>query len=117
LELGPDFHADMSLMDYCSIKYRNKPKEVQRGSMKPQKMDFIKKVGKLTIPSFDGSSKCSAHAWIQKLETYFKLNLMTESEAIIFATLHLEGEAHKWWYNGLVTLGHNSITSYLEFTK
>jgi hypothetical protein len=31
-------------------------------------------------------------------------------------TLHLEGEAHEWWYHGLVTLGHNHITSYREFT-
>jgi hypothetical protein len=42
---------------------------------------------------------------------------MTESEAISFATLHLEGEAHEWWYHGLVTLGHNRITSYREFTE
>jgi len=40
---------------------------------------------------------------------------MTELEAISFATLHLEGEAHEWWYHGLVTMGHNSITSYREF--
>jgi hypothetical protein len=42
---------------------------------------------------------------------------MTESEAISFATLHLDGEAHEWWYNGLVTLGHSCITSYLDFTE
>jgi hypothetical protein len=42
---------------------------------------------------------------------------MTESEAISFSTLHLEGEAHEWWYHGLVTLGHSHITSYREFTK
>jgi hypothetical protein len=42
---------------------------------------------------------------------------MTEAEAISFATLHLEGEAHEWWYHGLVTLGHNHITSYREFTE
>jgi hypothetical protein len=80
-------------------------------------MDFIKKVGKLTIPSFDGSTRCSAQAWVQKLDTYFKLNQMTESKAISFTTLHLEGEAHEWWHHGLVTLGHNRITSYMEFTE
>ena len=80
-------------------------------------MDFIKKVGKLTIPSFDGSSKCSAQVSVQKLDTYFKLNPMTESKVISFATLHLEGEAHEWWYHGLVTLGHNHFTSYLEFKE
>jgi hypothetical protein len=42
---------------------------------------------------------------------------MTESEAISFTTLHLEGEAHEWWYHGLVTLGHSRITSYREFTE
>jgi hypothetical protein len=42
---------------------------------------------------------------------------MTEAEAISFATLHLEGEAHEWWYHGLVTLGHEHITSYKEFTE
>jgi hypothetical protein len=80
-------------------------------------MDFIKKVGKLNIPTFDGSSRCSNQAWVQKLDTYFKLNPMIELEAINFATLHLEGEAHEWWYHGLVTLGHSHITSYLEFTE
>ena len=32
------------------------------------------------------------------------------------AALHLDGEAHEWWYHGLVTLGHNTISSYSEFT-
>jgi hypothetical protein len=40
-----------------------------------------------------------------------------EIEAISFATLHLEGEAHEWWHHGLVTLGHSCITSYREFTE
>jgi hypothetical protein len=80
-------------------------------------LEFIRKVGKLTIPSFDGSSRCTTRAWVQKLDTYYKLNQMTEAEAISFATLHLEGEAHDWWYHGLVTLGHDHITSYREFTE
>jgi hypothetical protein len=42
---------------------------------------------------------------------------MTETEAISFATLHLEGEAHKWWNHGMVTLGHTHITSYMDFTE
>ena len=29
----------------------------------------------------------------------------------------LDGEAHEWWYHGLVTLGHNTITSYNDFTQ
>jgi hypothetical protein len=114
-----DFHQDMTLVEYCGLRLRNRPREPQRGGQQQQghNIDFIRKVDKLTIRSFDGSSKCSARAWVQKLDTYYKLNQMTESEAINFATIHLEGEAHEWWYHGLVTLGHNRITSYREFTK
>ena len=39
------------------------------------------------------------------------------TDAIKFATLHLDGEAHEWWYHGLVTLGHNTISSYSDFTQ
>jgi hypothetical protein len=42
---------------------------------------------------------------------------MTDTEAISFTTLHLEGEAHEWWYHGLETLGHSRIISYREFTE
>jgi hypothetical protein len=106
--LGHDFHQDMTLVEYCGLRLRNRPREPQRGGQQQQghNIDFIRKVGKLTIPSFDVLSKCTARAWVQKLDTYYKLNQMTESEAISFATLHLEGEAHEWWYHGLVTLGH-----------
>ena len=40
---------------------------------------------------------------------------MIETEAISVVTLDLEGEAHEWWYHGLVTLAHSRITSYREF--
>jgi hypothetical protein len=42
---------------------------------------------------------------------------MTETEAISFATLQLEGEVHEWWHHGLVTLGHSHITSHREFKE
>jgi hypothetical protein len=42
---------------------------------------------------------------------------MTMTKAISFAALHLEGEAHEWWYHGMVTLGHSHITSYREFIE
>ena len=69
------------------------------------------------FPTYDGTTKCTARAWVEKLETYFQLNQMTEVEAIKMATLHLEGEAHDWWFHGLSTLGHASMTSYKEFTR
>jgi hypothetical protein len=42
---------------------------------------------------------------------------MIEAEAIKFSTLHLDGEAHEWWYHGILTLGHSNITSYEDFTQ
>jgi hypothetical protein len=42
---------------------------------------------------------------------------MRELGAINFSTVYLEGKAHDWWYHGMSTLGHNPITSYLEFTQ
>jgi hypothetical protein len=108
----------MSLHDYCNIKYRNRPREGPRGAPgQQQNVDLRWKVGKLSIPSYDSSSRYTARSWVQKLDTYLQLNPMTEVEAIKFATLHLDGEAHEWWYHGLVTLGHASITSYVEFTQ
>jgi hypothetical protein len=112
--LGDEFQATMSLQDYCTIKYRNRPRDFNRGQ---QNIDLMRKVGKLSIPSFDGSNKCTTRAWVQKLDTYFQLNPMTEAKAIKFTTLHLDGEAHEWWYHGLVTMGHANITSYLDFTQ
>jgi hypothetical protein len=75
------------------------------------------KVGRLIIPPFDGSTKSTVRAWVHKLDTYLQLNPMTEVEAINYVILHLEGEAHKWWYHGLVTLWHANITSYVDFTQ
>jgi hypothetical protein len=75
--LGRDFHQDMTLVEYCGLRLRNRPREPQRGGSQQQQghnIDFIQKVGKLTIPSFDGSTKCTARAWVQKLNTYYKLN-------------------------------------------
>ena len=52
-----------------------------------------------------------------KLDTYFQLHQMIETDAIKLATLHLDGEAHEWWYHGLVILGYVGVTSYLDFTQ
>jgi hypothetical protein len=48
---------------------------------------------------FDGATKSSAKAWVQKLDAYLQLNPMMEMDAIKFSTLYLEGKAHEWWYH------------------
>jgi hypothetical protein len=103
----------MSLHEFCIIKYMNRPRDHNRVQ---QNNDLAQKPGKLSIPSFDGCNRSTTRAWGQKLDTYFQINPMTEAEAIKFATLHFDGEAHEWWYHGFVTVGHATITSYLEFT-
>jgi hypothetical protein len=81
-----------------------------------QNFELHHTLGKVTIPSFDGGSKCYVRSWVQKLNSYFQLHHMIETYAIKLATLHLDGEAHEWWYHGLVNLGHVGVTSYLDFT-
>jgi hypothetical protein len=66
----------MSLQEYNSIKYRNRPREVNKGQ---QNVDLMRNIGKFAIPSFDGLRKSTARAWVQKLDTYFQLNTMTKA--------------------------------------
>lgn len=79
--------------------------------------NYQQALGKVTLAHFDGSDKCTDRSWVQKLDNYLSLRPMPEEDAIKFVTLHLEGVAHKWWYHGLVTLGHNLIHTYEEFTN
>ena len=51
------------------------------------------------------------------MDIYFQLNQMVEGEAIKVATLHLEGEAHDWWFHRMATLGHSGVTVYTEVDK
>jgi len=103
----------VSLQDFHTIKYRNIPRDDNRGG---GNKDLSSNLGKLSISFFDGSSKTKAREWVQKIDTYFHINPMTEAKAIKFATFHLDGEANEWWYHGLVTLGHATNISYLDFT-
>jgi len=46
-------------------------------------------MGRLFLPTFDGSSKSSAKAWVEKLDVYFQLKQMKEGEKIKISMLHL----------------------------
>jgi hypothetical protein len=102
----------MSLDQYCQLKFRNKPRSNHRSSH-----EFERRAGKMEIPYFDGTAKMTVQAWVHKLDTYLQLNPIREMEAIKFATMYLDGKAHDWWYHGLTTLGHNQIVTYTEFTQ
>ena len=81
-----------------------------------QNLELRKKVGKLSLPYYDALGKIITQAWVQKVDTYLQLNPMPKEEAIEYAAIHLDGLAHEWWQHGMVTLGHNQITSY-EFSE
>ncbi len=92
--MEPELREAMTFTEFCNFKGLNKPRFFNRG---PTQNFELQRVGKLTLPYFDGTSKCTARAWVQKLDTYFQLNPMAKTDAIKLATLHLEGEAHDWW--------------------
>ena len=104
----------MTFTDFCHFKSKNKPKAYNKPFT--QNYELQRTVGKLTIPTFEDTRGGPTQSWVQKLDTYFQ-NPMIEIDAIKLATLHLDGEAHEWLYHKLVTLGHNTITSYTDFTQ
>ncbi|KAH9311173.1 hypothetical protein KI387_026208, partial [Taxus chinensis] len=115
--LPDDIKMDMSYNDFMDHKRKNKGHGRHYDQRRPSNQgDLYQAVNKVSLPHFDGNDTSSARAWIQKLDNYLALRPMAEEEAIKFATLHLDGVAHEWWYHGLVTLGHRSITTYDEFT-
>ena len=81
-------------------------------STPPLNQELNYTMGKVTIPSFDGSSQMYASAWLQKLSVHFQLNPMVEEDALKMLNLHIEREASDWCFHGLRTLGHYHILSY-----
>ena len=102
--------GDISYKDYVDLRMRY----LNCGYFND---DLKRKIGKVNLSPFDGFGAITAQAWVMKADMYFQLNPMVEEEAIKFTTLHLEGVAQEWWHHGLVTLGHNQVTSYVEFTE
>jgi hypothetical protein len=109
--LNLSFQRQITLDQFYGLKFRNKPKIYHRSSY-----EFECRARKMEIPYFDGSTKMTTQAWVQKLDTYLQLNPMREIDAIKLATMYLDGKAHDWWYHVLTTLGHNQIVAYIEFT-
>lgn len=85
--MGVEFHEAINFGNFCQLKHNNRGKGASGSSWRLM-------VGRLYLCTFDGSSKCTARAWVEKLDTYFHLNQMLEVETIKLAVLHLEGDAH-----------------------
>ena len=111
------FKEHLSFQEFCQIKDGMRVNPQQKEEKLMQGSALQHSMVRLFLPTFDGTCNFSTKAWAEKLGTYFQLNKVSEIEAIKIDALHLEGEAQKWWFNGLATLGHHHITSYLVFTK
>lgn len=77
----PNVKSTLSLNDFYYMRSKQKRKASTYGGHQSN-VDLQKVVGKVTLPYFDGSSKCLARSWVQKLDTYFQLNPMQEKDAI-----------------------------------
>ena len=60
--LGDDFHSAMSFAEFCNMKSRNRPRGGNRNFNNNYELQCT--MGKLTIPSFDESSKSTVRAWV-----------------------------------------------------
>ena len=89
---GQEFRDALTFHDFVQLKWDNKPRNHHRGNRHSHDGDLQRMVGRFHLPTFDGSSKCSAKAWVEKLDIYFQLNQMAELEAIKVAALHIEGD-------------------------
>ncbi len=79
--------------------------------------DLRRKLSKVNLSPFDESGSVSVQVWVMKADSYFQLNPMLEEEAIKFVALHLEGVAREWWHHSTITLGHDQINTYADFTE
>ena len=80
-------HRQITLDQFCGLKFRSKPRLYHRNNY-----ELEHRAGKMEIPYFNGSTKMSARAWVQKLETYLHLNPMREMNSIKFSTVYLDGK-------------------------
>lgn len=70
--MGEDSRAALSFKDYCQLKHNDKGKGA-RGSC-TQNSKFQCTIGRMYLPTFDGSSKCTVRASVEKLDRYFQLH-------------------------------------------
>ena len=74
-------------------------------------------LGRFFLPTFNGSPKSRAKAWVKKLDTYFQLHQVSEDEALRVAEFHLEGKAYAWLFFETYSLNHVNVSTYAKFTR
>ena len=107
-----NLEEDISYKDYADLRMRY----LGGGNKGYFNNDLRRKLNKVNLSPLDKSGSIFVQAWVMKVNTYFQLNPMLEEEVIKFVALHLEGVVHEWWHHGTITLGHDQINTYVEFT-
>ena len=114
--LDDDFRSSVPFREYVDMMNTLMPKKEYRREHDISGRELKNKISKFIAPTFDGTNKISARAWLQKLQT-FTLNPMKESDVVQIASLHLEDAAYDWWYHGMTTQGHDQVTTFDDFSQ
>ena len=64
---GEKFPVSISLRDCMDLRMEHMPRNGNKG----QHVELLRKINKFSFPSYDGTGKMTARAWIQKLDMYF----------------------------------------------
>ena len=62
------FKDHLRFQDFCQVKDDRRPRHHHRGGGFIENHDRHHYMGILFLPKFDGSSKCSAKSWVEKLD-------------------------------------------------
>ena len=115
--LHDDFCSLVPSREYVDMMNTLMPKQEYRREHDMSGRELKNKISKFIAPTFDGTNKILARAWLKKLHTFFTLNPMQESDVVKFASLHLEDAAYDWWYHGMTTQGHDQVTTFDDFSQ
>ena len=64
------FKDHFSFLEFFEIKENRRPQHHNRGGGLIHNHDLHRTMGIFFLPNFDGSSKCTAKLWVEKLDIY-----------------------------------------------
>ena len=99
-------HLDHQILSDYLVEYKSQPRAFQETlafpqfiQLKEEKIPCNKreiKGNRFLLSTFEGSS--TTRASVRKLEAFFLLHPVVEKKVVEISMLHLECEAHIWWF-------------------
>ena len=115
---GDGGRLDHEILSEYLAEYKSQPRAFKENLTLPRFIQLKKERRPcrniFLLPTFDGSSTCTARSWKMKLDAFFLLNLVVEREVVEIVALHLEGKEKIWWFSHL---SHARVTAYADFTQ